>query len=212
MYNRSSSDNVLTSRFNRNGRLLPLFYFYDSYQVPNEEWRSLLNPETDHSIRGTSLDSVIIGLLVEFNHVKQLTSLGFDGFYTYFASEGFTYGSTSKNWQRLQSLASAKDILFIPSVGPGYIDDRVRPWNSQNTKMRKRGLYYASQFRAAIASGASVVSVTSFNEWHEGTQIEAAVPKSIPGFKYLDYSPESTDFYLRLTRQYVEEFAKQSKQ
>ena len=179
--------------------------------MADNEWKSLLLPRGPLTIRGTSLDAVVIGLLVEHQHFKQLDLNGFDGFYTYFASEGFTYGSSAKNWGRLQQLAFAKDKLFIPSVGPGYIDDRVRPWNSANTKSRKQGAYYETQFKAAIESDAAIISVTSFNEWHEGTQIEAAVPKSAQGFKYLDYSPETADFYLRLTKKYVEQFKEHSK-
>jgi glycoprotein endo-alpha-1,2-mannosidase len=32
-------------------------------------------------------------------------------------------------------------------------------------------------WEAALATGARVVSITSINEWGEGTQIEPAVPK-----------------------------------
>ena len=196
----------------RNGRKLPLYYFYDSYQVANHEWTSLLTSSGTMSIRETRYDAVAIGLLVERAHLNQLDALGFDGYYSYFASDSFTYGSTSRHWQRIQEHARSKDRLFIPSVGPGYIDDRVRPWNSINTKPRKNGAYYSKQFLAAIESKAQVISVTSFNEWHEGTQIEAAVPKTIPGFKYLDYSPEAPDFYIQLTKKYTDQFTKQRKE
>ena len=61
---------------------------------------------------------------------------------------------SAKNWGRLQQLACDKDI--IPSVGPRYIDDRVRPWNSANTKSRKQGAYYETQFKATIESDAAL--------------------------------------------------------
>ena len=60
--------------------------------------------------------------------------------------------------------------------GPGYIDTRVRPWNTVTTRDRENGKYYTDMFRAAMESGASYIGITSFNEWHEGTQIEPAVP------------------------------------
>jgi glycoprotein endo-alpha-1,2-mannosidase len=47
------------------------------------------------------------------------------------------------------------------------------------------------------------VGITSFNEWHEGTQIEPAVPKQIPGFTYLDYRPRPTDYYLERTAYWI---------
>jgi hypothetical protein len=43
-------------------------------------------------------------------------------------------------------------------------------------------------WRAAIASGADQVTITSFNEWHEGTQIEPAAPVHRHGlYRYLSY-------------------------
>jgi hypothetical protein len=43
-------------------------------------------------------------------------------------------------------------------------------------------------WRAAIASGADSVTITSFNEWHEGTQIEPAAPAARRGrYRYLSY-------------------------
>ena len=43
-------------------------------------------------------------------------------------------------------------------------------------------------WHAAIAAGADRVTITSFNEWQEGTQIEpAAVPARRGGFRYSSY-------------------------
>lgn len=47
------------------------------------------------------------------------------GFYTYFATNGFTYGSTWKNWRSLSKFAHQNGLIFVPSVGPGYIDTQV---------------------------------------------------------------------------------------
>ncbi len=64
------------------------------------------------------------------------------GFYTYFAVDGFTDGSTTANWAALEAWADDHELLFIPCVGPGYIDTRVRPWNERNTRSREEGAYY----------------------------------------------------------------------
>jgi hypothetical protein len=42
-------------------------------------------------------------------------------------------------------------------------------------------------WRAALGSGADNVTITSFNEWHEGTQIEPAVAGRRAGYRYLSY-------------------------
>ena len=41
-------------------------------------------------------------------------------------------------------------------------------------KARRDGATYDGMWLSAIASGADVVTITSYNEWHEGTQIEPA--------------------------------------
>ena len=41
-------------------------------------------------------------------------------------------------------------MTCILSVGPGYQDDKIRPWNTQNTKTRQNGNYYRNMWRKAI--------------------------------------------------------------
>ena len=92
---------------------------------------------------------------------------GFAGFYTYdvLLYDGAKFG-------RLCAQARALGILCLPSVGPGYHataatgDTRVKP--------RLGGGTYDSMWRAANDAGADVVTITSYNEWGEGTQIEPA--------------------------------------
>ena len=57
---------------------------------------------------------------------------------------------------------------------------------------------------AAIPADPHWIAITSFNEWHEGTQIEPAVPLTIESFTYRDYEPLDAEWYLRRTRHWVE--------
>lgn len=61
------------------------------------------------------------------------------------------------------------------SVGPGYDDRRVRPWNAKNTKSRQDGRYYDSHWQQAIAMKPDFVSITSFNEWMEGRAVKTRI-------------------------------------
>jgi glycoprotein endo-alpha-1,2-mannosidase len=189
------------------GRLF--FYVYDSYTTAPEEWQALMS-----MIRGTPVDSWMIGLYVwqdggnycDSGESSILTS-GFDGFYTYFAVDGFTDGSTTANWGSLESWADDNGLLFIPCAGPGYIDTRVRPWNDINTRSREGGAYYDRVLGAALAlNNPRVIGITSFNEWHEGTQIETTVPKSIEGYTYEDFEPLAPDHYLTQTKVWADRF------
>lgn len=193
-------------KLTRNGKTLPLIYIYDSYHTEPQAWSQIFRPDTDDSIRNTQYDCFVIGLLVEEKHQKDIVEAGFDGFYTYFASNGFTYGSSRQNWEKLNNFAIKNDLMFIPSVGPGYIDTRVRPWNEGNTRKRLNGKYYKESWMRALSLVPEIISITSFNEWHEGTQIEEAIPKSIDGYRYLDYLPEEPNYYLLITKAYVQSF------
>jgi len=188
------------------GKLLPLVYVYDSYQIDAKVWAQALKPNGSVTIRGTDHDAVVIALMVEKTHMDHIVASGFDGFYTYFASNGFAYACTWKNWPVIAKLAKEHGLIFIPSIGPGYIDTEVRPWNTKNTKRRIRGRYYKEAFKSALYVKPEFLSITSYNEWHEGTQIEPAVPLTYDGYKYEDYKPEKPDYYMNMTRQFVQQF------
>ena len=184
----------------------PVLYLYDSYLTDAEDWARLLLPGGEISIRGTELDAVMIGLWVGRDEGRFFTGGGFDGYYTYFGSDGFTWGSTATNWNELADFARRNNLIFVPCAGPGYLDTRIRPWNAATARDREAGAYYDRMLSAAIACGPRWIGITSFNEWHEGTQIEPAIAKSIPGFAYEDYSPRDSNYYLKRTRHWVDRF------
>jgi len=109
----------------------------------------------------------------------------------------------------LAARAREKSVLFVPSVGPGYNDVRIRPWNAKNARDRQQGAYFERGFEAAIESHPDMISITSFNEWHEGTQIEEAIPKQTADHRYVDYTPADSDFYLKLSRKWTSVYAQQ---
>ena len=183
-----------------------MFYVYDSYLTPSKEWATILAPQGTQTIRGTKYDAVVIGLWVKQHEKAFFVDGHFDGFYTYFATDGFTYGSTLANWKKLAAWGRAHNKLFIPCAAPGYIDTRIRPWNGKNTRDRENGAYYDRSFQAAIDAGPDLIGITSFNEWHEGTQIEPAVPKQVRDYTCLDYAAREQTWYLDRTAHWAELF------
>ena len=193
------------------------------------------------SQKGTN--GIFLGLYLNHGESKKhILNSGFDGFYTYFAAKKFTDGSTpEKSWNVMAKWSIENNLLFVPSVGPGYDDTRIRPWNSKNKKLRDGGKYYKSFWDVimninkqsvkvqSIDNGKSeekeekkdgkdgngnskvaieYVSITSFNEWHEGTQIEESVKKtSKNGFEYSNFEHEGgSDAYMKLTHKFGSEF------
>lgn len=189
----------------------PMFFVYDSYLIKNEEWVKVFSKEGELSVRGTKYDGIYIGLALKKESLNDIYQSHFDGFYTYFASTGFTEATDPHNWKFMQEWGEKHNKIFIPSVGPGYIDTRIRPWNTSTTRDRETGKYYDDMYKAAIDCNAPYISITSFNEWHEGTQIEPAVPYKGNAFEYLDYKPLDTDYYLEKTAYWVKEFQESKK-
>jgi len=101
----------------------------------------------------------------------------FDGFYTY---DFLTYGGDK--FARFCSQAHALRLLCAPSVGPGY--DGSRAGEAPVGRARLRGQTYDALWAAVLQASPDVVTITSFNEWGEGSQIEPAAKR--PGYRGYD--------------------------
>uniref|UniRef100_A0A7S0ZIG9 Uncharacterized protein n=1 Tax=Timspurckia oligopyrenoides TaxID=708627 RepID=A0A7S0ZIG9_9RHOD len=191
-----------------NGR--PLVFIYDHYLISEQEWKSRLDQFRIEQ-RGKELQPFLIGLLVEKHLLQSIKRSGFDGLYTYFASDGFTYGSTQNNWQEIQTFCRKNDLLFIPSIGPGYDDMKIRPWNVRNFKDRQNGTYYDQKWNHTLTRvnpQSPFISLTSFNEWHEGTQIEPCsnhhVTSDSNQAQFKTLFPLSDSYYLSQTSKWMQ--------
>ena len=96
---------------------------------------------------------------------------GFDGGFTYFASEAVSWASSSRNWHALCEELRQRQMACDVSVSPGYDDEKIRPWNSANTVPRSRERFI-HLIDTALEASPSSISITSWNEWGEGTQVE----------------------------------------
>jgi hypothetical protein len=130
-------------------------YVYDSIAHPDGEWAA---------VNGR------LGGVRMFAHTALAGKAkrgGFAGLYTYdvLVHDG-------RSFRRLCRQARAVGLLCAPSVGPGF--DARNATGEPRVRDRRGGRTYDAMWRAAIRAGASIVTVTSYNEWHEGTQIEPA--------------------------------------
>ena len=104
----------------------------------------------------------------------------FEGIYTY---DVLVWGADK--FARLCAQARRARIACAPSVGPGY--DARRAVGDRRIKPRRNGRTYDTMWRAAIRARADRVTITSYNEWHEGTQIEPARPRQVRGVRFRGY-------------------------
>jgi hypothetical protein len=148
------------------------FYVYRPFDMPVSDWAAA--KDALHAGGGTTL-------YAQTGMVGAASAAGFDGVYTY---DIVTYGG--QMFRRYCSEAHRRHLLCAPSVGPGY--DARRGSGDPKLKPRRNGATYDAMWRSAIASGADGVTITSFNEWHEGTQIEPASDARHRGrYRYLSY-------------------------
>jgi hypothetical protein len=108
-----------------------------------------------------------VRLFAQTNRVGFAARAGFTGFYTY---DILLYDGAK--FDRLCTQARTAGILCAPSVGPGY--EAAAATGDTRIKPRLDGGTYDSMWRAANDARADVVTITSYNEWSEGTQIEPA--------------------------------------
>ena len=63
-------------------------------------------------------------------------------------------------------------LACAPSVGPGFA--AYRATTEVRLRARNDGRWYDHMWQLALWASPDVVTITSYNEWHEGTQIEPA--------------------------------------
>ena len=135
------------------------FYVYHPFDIDKASWAPLLTGLAD------------VQVFAQTANVSAAQAAHFTGVYTY---DVFRYGAAA--FGRLCARAHRAGLLCAPSVGPGY--DALRATGDTHLRPRRDGATYDGMWRAAIYAGADRVTITSFNEWHEGTQIEPAATPS----------------------------------
>ncbi|MEM4972665.1 MAG: glycoside hydrolase family 99-like domain-containing protein [Candidatus Hadarchaeales archaeon] len=94
-----------------------------------------------------------------------------------------------KEFRKFHKLARESNLSFVPSPMPGYDDRNLRGYDRPVIPRSEQ--FYREFFRLCcdfLDDRLGMVVITSFNEWHEGTEIEP--------------SKEFGDTYLYLTREF----------
>ncbi|MBS3788226.1 hypothetical protein KGY79_08550 [Candidatus Bipolaricaulota bacterium] len=113
----------------------------------------------------------------------------FDGLHTY-NPVNTPLDELTDDYESASFQAEVRDKLFAATVVPGYDDTVIR--DPGMVKERNGGDLYRKFWEIARNSQPDWILITSFNEWHEGTEIEQSE----------EYGAE----YLTLTRDFAEEW------
>ena len=127
----------------------------------------------------------------------------FDGLYNYASlhlekTNGF-------NWAR----SLPNDALYVPSVIPGFSAKRIG-YADTTYVPREDGSTFDTQWTAALDTGIepAMVTITSFNEWHEGSLIEPPQfgGNDGNGYTYADFGELPADGYLTRTHDWAAKY------
>ena len=112
------------------------------------------------------------------------------------------------NFHSMRNFADQNHLIYIPSVGPDMKMYQYVLGIGQNTRATN-GDYYKEALGNAKRNTKRFISITSFNEWHEGTNIERAIPnekRKDSGEKYKDYGVNGEYYYIDLTKDILSPF------
>ena len=131
-------------------------YVYDSTTSTDEDWRAAL----------ASLGKDM-RVFAQTTLPGKARRAGFQGLYTYdvLVNDGSSF-------RRMCNGAHRLGLACAPSVGPGF--DSLRATGELRIRPRSDGRWYDHMWASALRAAPDVVTITSYNEWHEGTQIEPA--------------------------------------
>ncbi len=144
----------------------PLIYLYSSSFVSNYSQASF-----DFVYKNFKKDFGVKPFIVKETSWKNISA---DGMYTWGAS---LFGPTI--WGR------------IGNLGPGYDDTACDRFQTRK-KDREQGGFYSAGWEKIIGAGAFLVTIETWNEWHEGSEIAASKEY---GKKYLDMTAEYIDLW-----------------
>jgi glycoprotein endo-alpha-1,2-mannosidase len=207
LYERYGSDpaffhSTASSRYSPGNQPKPMFFVWaisvrdnDNEPVQADYWQGAMD-----AIHALPQGGLIIADTMEGSWV---TGGHFDGLYNYATLH------LDENGGFAWAASLPPDALYIPSVIPGFSAVRIR-YASDTFVPRLNGKTYADQWTAALGMGVqpAMVTVTSFNEWHEGSMIEPPLVGADNGYghKYADFESLPSDGYLTLTRHWIDTY------
>jgi hypothetical protein len=136
----------------------PVIYFWNQGRFSVAQWREIRSQvDPDHNTIW----------VMEGSNTSYLTV--FDGLYLFNTVWSNNPAATANTWQTRTQQAGG--WFYTPTVLPGWNDVTGRA-NPTATRDRADGQYLTRSWNGAAASGASVILITSWNEYFENSHIE----------------------------------------
>jgi hypothetical protein len=188
-----------STKYGIDPRPRPVFFVY-SPEFSDDELMSLA--DRIHDSESNAM------LLLQSSDIGLIDRTHADGIFAYEA-----YQSLMHFYGGIVQAAAQENSVFIPCVSPGFNINRTIGRNTGMYRPRRHGATYDHWWEKVVAAGSEFVSIISFNEWHEGTQVEPAAAIHMPFSGYYSYAgsygkngDESERSYLQRTRRWIHLF------
>ncbi len=164
----------------------PVIFVYSRVvqQVPLDSWPAILS-----GARAKAADFILVADGCDDEHARV-----FDAVHVYNFAGALEHMKLAdlpawagKNCAYAVNQARDRQAIACITVIPGYDDTKIR--HSGFKVDRQNGEVYRALWQAALDANPDWVLITSWNEWHEGTEIEPSI--------------EFGDTYLQLTKVYA---------
>jgi glycoprotein endo-alpha-1,2-mannosidase len=177
----------------------PFFFIYNP-DYPEDDLRLL--SDTVHQSANNSI------LLLHSTDAGLVERAHADGIFAYEAVVDIVHF-----YDGIQKTVAMNGGIFVPCVAPGFSIDRFQNNDSPLHRTRNKGKSYDRWWKKTIIADPEFVAVISFNEWHEGTQIEPAIRIQKVQPPYLSYEKAYSKTgvpaqfsYLRRTARWIQLF------
>lgn len=172
-----------------NGKPVIFVYGRVMSQVPLQSWRTIIS-----RARARAGDFLLIA-----DGYKPVYARLFDGVHTYNIAAAVAGKSPealrafiAPRYARDVKLARTHGCISCLTVIPGYDDTKIRKPGLKADRFD--GQTYRTLWEEAIRAKPDWVLITSWNEWHEGSEIE---PSFEDGTKYIDLTGDYAPGFLR---------------
>jgi hypothetical protein len=131
---------------------------------------------------------------------------GADAIASFYASDADSELADARSWRRIAETLAERGLAFVPTVVPGINETALTVQMAHRARSRRNGEYYDRMWEAAIASGADVVLINSFNNWSQGTAIEPVVHNKKFLLNENIWVGTDANYFLKKTREWTERY------
>lgn len=163
----------------------PVVFFWQPEQVtPISNWQTIRNQVDPNHTMIWSTDSIDTSVLTVFDSMHLFSAAKWDN------NPGAKDQEFRQQVNNFVASHGGERRLWTAGVTPGYDDRKFR--SPGEFRDREGGNYYQRSWQAAIGSNPDMITISTWNEWYEGSAIEGG---QLWGNQYIDATKQYSRQY-----------------